>query len=300
MDCARTTAGIVVFFMQVRSARPDLPTVVDAWRAEGSLSFFEVFDWTARLIRNPDDPVADWVVTDLPTPPAVDRVTPGPGAVAYDGFLYAYGWRDGHELRAGRLRGKPRYRGFRTPRRAFLVRWPEGQIEAGLLHPQWWTGVGWDPQQANAVPVLDDPATEFTVHRHGDRFILVDTLGWFAGVDRVPALRPLRVLKRLPRAGRILSLLGLVRVSLRVRTAPAPQGPWSDPVRVFRPRVDRDVLVYAGKAHPQLAGEGLACTYAQIALTADRTLADASVYYPRFVEVSVPGVASDHGVQRCR
>ena len=286
MDCARTSAGIVVFLMRVRSARPDLPTVVDAWRAEGSLMFFEVFDWTARLISNPDEPVGEWVVTDLPTPPAVDRVTPGPGAVAHDGQLYAYGWRDGHELRPGRFRRRPRYRGFRTPRRAFLARWPERELASGLLDPQWWTGSGWDSDQSRAVAVLDDPATEFTVHREGEQFVLVDTLGWFAGVDRVRALRPLRVLKRLPRIGRALSLLGLVRVSLRVRTAPAPQGPWSDPVRVFRPRVARDVLVYAGKAHPQLAGEGLACTYAQIALTADRTLDDASVYYPRFVQVS--------------
>lgn len=288
MDCARTDVGIVVFFMRVRSARPDLPTVLDAWRAEGSLMFFEVFDWTARLIRNPDDPVDEWDVVELATPPARDRVMPGPGAVAHDGHLYAFGWRDGHELRPGRLRRTPRYRGFRTPRRAYVARWPVSDLETGLLEPRWWDGADWVGDQSRAVPVLDDPATEFTVHRDGGAFVCVDVLGWFAVIDRYPRLAFLRVLKRLPRVGRVLSLLGLVRPSLTVRRAPAPQGPWSRPERVFALRPARDVLAYAGKAHPQLdsgpAG-GLLCTYAQIALTADRTLGDPSLYYPRFVSI---------------
>ena len=297
MDCARTDAGVVVFFMQVRSARPDLPTVVDAWRAEGSLTFFEVFDWTARLIRNPDDPVAEWEVVELATPAAVDRVVPGPGAVAHEGHLYAFGWRDGHELRPGRLRRTPRYRGFRTPRRAFVARWPVALLEQGLLDPQWWDGSQWQADQGRALAVIDDPATEFTVHRDGDGFVLVDTLGWLAGVDRVGWLAPLRVLKRLPRVGRLLTALGLLRVSLTVRRAPAPQGPWTRPVRVFAPQVARDVLVYAGKAHPQLSGPGLVCTYAQIALKADRTLDDDGLYYPRFVTVP-SALASGRGGQR--
>ncbi len=286
MDCARTDVGIVVFFMRVRSSRPDLPTVLDSWRAEGSLMFFDVFDWTAVLIRNPDHPVANWQVEPLGTPPAVDRVIPGPGAVSHDGHLYAYGWRDGHSLRPGLLRRTPRYHGRRHPRQAFVLRWPVDTIAAGLHAPQWWTGHGWHPDQGRAAAVVDDPATEFTVHRDQatGEFLLVGTTGWFVGVDRVSALRPLRVLKRLPRVGRLLSMLGLIRASLTVRRAPAPQGPWSAQVRVFSPKVASDVVVYAGKAHPQLTG-GLVCTYAQIALKADRTLSDESLYYPRFIRV---------------
>jgi hypothetical protein len=45
------------------------------------------------------------------------------------------------------------------------------------------------------------------------------------------------------------------------------------------------VHVYAGKGHPQLSGDGLVCTYAQIALKCDRTLDDETLYYPRFVRV---------------
>ena len=286
MAGARTPIGVVVFFMQVRSARPDLPTVLDSWRAEGSLNFFEVFDWTAALIHNPDDPVSSWRVDRLPTPPAVNRVMPGAGAFADADHLYAYGWRDGHELRPGRFRKKPRYRGFWRPRLAYLARWPVEQVPTGLHDPQWWCGSGWTGDQTRAVAVIDGPATEFTVHREVDgTFVLTEMAGWLTGVDGVRALRGLRVLKRLPTASRLLTRLGLLRVSLSLRRAPAPQGPWSEPVRLHTPRVARDVLVYAGKAHPQLSGGGLVCTYAQIALKADRTLDDDSLYYPRFVRV---------------
>jgi len=290
MAGARTPSGIVVFFMQVRSARPDLPTMLDAWRAEGSLNFFEVFDWTAALISNPDDPVADWHVERLSTPPAVDRVMPGPGVLVHDGHLYAYGWRDGHELRPGRFGRKARYRGFWRPRLAYLLRWPLDQVPSGLHDPQWWHGGSWAADPAGAAPVVSSPATEFSVHpdpRVGG-FVLTEAAGWLRGVDGVPGLGRLEVLKRLPRSSRLLSLLGLLRVSVSVRRSPAPEGPWSAPVRVLTPKVARDVLVYAGKAHPQLGSDELVCTYAQIALTADRTLDDESLYYPRFVRVRLP------------
>ena len=287
MAGARTPVGIVVFFMRVRTARPDLPTVLDAWRAEGSLNFFEVFGWTAALITNPDDAVDTWSVTMLDTPPAVDRIMPGAGAVVHDGHLHAYGWRDGHELRAGRISKKVRYRGFRKPRLAYLLRWPVEDIASGLGHPQWWCGTGWNVDHRQAAAVVDSPATEFTVHRDRvtGQFVLVEATGWLRAVDGVAALHWLRVLKRLPRTSRLLSRAGLLRVYVSVRRAAGPEGPWSDPERVFRPKLAKDVLVYAGKAHPQLVSDGLVCSYAQIALKADRTLDDDTLYYPRFVRV---------------
>lgn len=288
MAGARVPAGIVVFFMRVRSARPDLPTVIDAWRAEGSLRFFEVFDWTAALIRDPDGPVQDWQVDVLPTPAAVNRIIPGAGALSDGDHLYAYGWRDGHELRRGRIRKTPRYRGFRRPRLAYLMRWPVERVPQGLHHPQWWCGDGWDLDPARAAPVVDSPATEFTVHRHRDgSFVLVEASAWLRGVDDLSWLRSLQILKRLPSTSRALTVTGLLKVSLSVRRAAAPWGPWSPPQRVLTPRVARDVLVYAGKAHPQLGGPGLACTYATIARTADRTLDDDTLYHPRFAQVVI-------------
>lgn len=284
MAGARTPVGVVVFFMRVRSARPDLPTVIDAWRAEGALNFFDVFDWTAVLIENPDDPVGEWRVRGLETPPVVDRVMPGAGVLVDGEHLYAYGWRDGHALRPGIIGRRPRYRGFWRPRLAYLLRWPVEQIPRGLHEPQWWCGGGWDVDPSRAVSVIDSPATEFTVHRDARGFVLTEAAPWLRGVDGVPALRLLRVLKRLPKSSRLLTVLRLLRVSVSVRRSDALEGPWSDPVRVFTPKVARDVHVYAGKGHPQLSGAGeLVCTYAQIALKCDRTLDDSSLYYPRFV-----------------
>jgi hypothetical protein len=248
--------------------------------------FFDVFDWTAALVENPDDPVDSWSVRMLPTPPVHDRVMPGAGVVVDGDHLYAYGWRDGHTLRPGLLRKRPRYRGFRRPRLAYLLRWPVSQIPSGLLDPQWWCGDGWSADAARAAPVIDSPATEFTVHRDGEAFLLTEAAAWLWGVDGVPALRSLRALKRFPKSSRALTVLGLLKVSLSVRRADALQGPWSDAVRVLTPKVARDVHVYAGKGHPQLSGDGLVCTYAQIALTCDRTLDDDALYYPRFVRVS--------------
>ena len=286
MAGARTSVGVVVFFMRVRTARPDLPTVTDAWRAAGSMYFFDVFDWTAALIENPDDPVPSWSVRMLPAPAAVDRVMPGAGVVVDGDHLHAYGWRDGHTLRPGRFGGRPRYRGFRRPRLAFLLRWPVAQLPSGLHDPEWWCGDGWSTDASRAAPVIDSPATEFTVHRDGDGFVLTEAAAWLRGVDGVPALRTLRVLKRLPKSSRVLTVVGLLKVSVSIRRAPALHGPWTDPARCFTPKVARDVHVYAGKGHPQLDGGGdLVCTYAQIALTCDRTLDDDTLYFPRFVVV---------------
>jgi hypothetical protein len=290
MAGARTPAGVVVFFMQVRSARPDLPTVLDAWRAEGSLRFFEVFDWKAALITNPDEPISRWDVQMLATPPAVDRVMPGAGAICVGDYLYAYGWRDGHELRPGLLRRRPRYHGYWRPRLGYLLRW-RVERDSGLQEPQWWCGSGWDANPGAAVSVIESPATEFTVHEDDERggFVLVEAAPWLLGVDRLRVLGALQVLKRFPSTNRALSWLRLLRGSVSVRRAPALTGPWSRPTRVFTPRVAKDVLVYAGKAHPQLSGQGdLVCTYAQISFKADRTLADDSLYYPRFIRVRPP------------
>lgn len=289
MAGARTPAGIVVFFMSVRSARPELASVIDAWRAAGSMYFFDVFDWTAALIENPDDAVGEWRVRMLDTSPVVDRVMPGAGVVVHGDHLYAYGWRDGHTLRPGRIRRKPRYRGFRHPRLAYLVRWPLAQVPVGLDAPQWWCGDGWTADAGRAAAVIDSPATEFTVHHDGAGFVLTEAAGWLTGVDGVPALRSLRVLKRLPKSSRALTVAGLLKVSVSIRRAAALDGPWSEPVRLFTPKVARDVHVYAGKAHPQLTGPTgeLVCTYAQIALSCDRTLDDETLYYPRFVRAAL-------------
>jgi hypothetical protein len=70
---------------------------------------------------------------------------------------------------------------------------------------------------------------------------------------------------------------GVGAATMALRTAPAPEGPWSGPESFFRPpeSEEGDTDVYAGKAHPGLTGADIVATYVP-----------ASLYFPRFVKVS--------------
>ena len=71
-----------------------------------------------------------------------------------------------------------------------------------------------------------------------------------------------------------------------VRTATAAIGPWSPACAAFTPPEsgEPDVLVYAAKAHPELAGGSLVITYATNGTLA-QVATSPSLYYPRFVRV---------------
>lgn len=135
--------------------------------------------------------------------------------------------------------------GWDSGRRVFLARWP---IEtAPDAQPEWWTGSDWGRDAQPAV-VIKKGATEFTVHRDGM---------WYQ--------------------------TQMLDGRLVVRRAEQLQGPWSEPEPIMTPEeaLRPEVFLYAGKAHPHLAGADLVLTYASIA-EADATLNDDSIYYPRF------------------
>ena len=94
-----------------------------------------------------------------------------------------------------------------------------------------------------------------------------------------------------PRLGGYLYLEshGFGASEIAIRTAPALTGPWSDRQTVFRPPESgrEKVLVYAGKAHPQLAGADLVVTYATNSLDVAAMVRDTSLYYPRFVKLTI-------------
>jgi len=72
------------------------------------------------------------------------------------------------------------------------------------------------------------------------------------------------------------------------RTAPAPEGPWSDPTVVFRPpEATRDgAFVYAGKAHPELDGGGaLVVTYVPSGFDGFPASLDGVYYFPFFARL---------------
>jgi len=147
----------------------------------------------------------------------------------------------------------------------FLARWARGPASRGeLSEPEWWDGRGYSASGEPAA-VFRGGQVEFSVHRDSStgRFVQVQTLG-FGGADIV------------------------------VRTASAPEGPWSDPVPVNRPEefLRPGVMVYAAKAHPWAPGAGLAVTYNTNALDFGELARDGSLYYPRFVRVALPGDAA--------
>jgi len=72
------------------------------------------------------------------------------------------------------------------------------------------------------------------------------------------------------------------------RTAPAPEGPWSEPTTIFRPpEATRDgAFVYAGKAHPELDGGGaLVVTYVPSGFDGFPAALDGVYYFPFFARV---------------
>jgi hypothetical protein len=75
-----------------------------------------------------------------------------------------------------------------------------------------------------------------------------------------------------------------------LRFAPAPAGPWGDPIEVFRcPEMDwpSKAFCYAAKAHPELpsAPDELLITYAANSWDFWNLFKDPRLYWPRFVRV---------------
>lgn len=74
------------------------------------------------------------------------------------------------------------------------------------------------------------------------------------------------------------------------RFATTPDGPWSEPVLLYRCPEGRDktTFTYAGKAHPQLAGEReLVISYAVNAFELAPVINNAELYWPTFVRVKL-------------
>jgi hypothetical protein len=134
-----------------------------------------------------------------------------------------------------------------------LARWSVDDAARGdLSSAEWWCGGdGWKTHDAaNPATVIGAGAPEFSVSAGGRLapFVLVQSEGYGA-------------------------------TTLALRTADAPEGPWTDATSFFRPPESfaDEAFVYAGKAHAELSGADLVATYVSGAL-----------YYPRFVRITYP------------
>ena len=151
----RIEDDLLLFFMQVRAPRgsgPDDP--IQDWREQGPLSFFDVYDWTAFIIRNPDDHPDSWKVESADRAPNPLGIVTGASLLIEGDHLISFGWKD-HNV--------------------FLSRWPKAEAAGGDLRKmQWWNRDDWSDDADDAASVADEAKTEFTVHRGNDgRYCMV-------------------------------------------------------------------------------------------------------------------------------
>jgi hypothetical protein len=127
-------------------------------------------------------------------------------------------------------------------------------------HWQFWTGRDWSRRRTDATPVCDHVADELSIHKQGRHWVMVYME---------------------PNLGR----------RIMVRTARALSGPWTGPRIIYEcpePAIDKHQIVYAARAHPELAGSSsrdLLVSYAVNSTDFALMLADAGIYRLRFLRV---------------
>ncbi len=147
-----------------------------------------------------------------------------------------------------------------SDRRALLARTPMGTLgEAGCW--RFFDGDSWvrDPNEAKAL--FSGASVEYSVHktRSGDYFYVSNDEG---GMSR-----------------RIVA-----------RTAPRPEGPWSEPFLVGEaPEHEGTVFAYNAKAHPEASPpNALLISYNLNTTDLDQVVEEADIYRPRFLLWSPP------------
>lgn len=156
------------------------------------------------------------------------------------------------------------------PHRGALARFALRDLATDPVPLACWLGDRWAPATGAAAPaeVLADAGPECSLHALGANWLHVWSRGFGA-------------------------------TTVAARTAPAPQGPWSEPIDLFVPPESRAprAFVYAGKAHPELdAGTGwLAISYAANTFEFGELFAPAGqqhLYWPRFWRVPAAPLGS--------
>lgn len=81
---------------------------------------------------------------------------------------------------------------------------------------------------------------------------------------------------------------GFGATTLAIRTAAAPEGPWSSAESFFRPpeSFEEGAFVYAGKGHPEIRGGGMAVSYVPSRFESDLRPQPKDYYFPHFVSVT--------------
>lgn len=146
-----------------------------------------------------------------------------------------------------------------SPRELYLLKFQLAAALAGdLSAPLFWTGDGWG-KAADRESIMDFVAPEFSIH-------YAEPLGLYVYTETA----------------------GFGATTIAIRTAPRMHGPWTGPRDLLRPPESArpDAFVYAGKAHPELAGGDSIVTYVP---SSQHPLPEAlgePLYYPRFARIT--------------
>jgi hypothetical protein len=220
--------------------------------ALGPFGFKPVGRWLA-VVENPDDDPEAWRVRQRAVPfgdfgPGGRERSWGAAVLAEGDHLYVYGYAEEGE-------------GLGKKRRLTAARVPAGKLD-DFGAWRFRTRDGWSDKPADAAPLADGLATEFSVSRApgGKGYVAVYTENGLG--DRVVA-----------------------------RFADAPEGPWSAPLLLYtcpEMRKDKGVFCYSAKAHPWAAGDDeLLVSYCVNTWEFARLFRDDAVYRPKFVRVKL-------------
>ena len=143
---------------------------------------------------------------------------------------------------------------------AYLARIPKGQFE---IQPEYWTTEGWSDDRSLLAPVLTaDTSMPVSVERFGSVYVAVSDEGDWFGDDVI------------------------------VRTAPAPQGPWTEQVRYRPEKRCEECNNYGAEVLPWLDGDDILVAQSNNSWDMSQSLADANRYRIDVRAVSVPGITA--------
>lgn len=141
----------------------------------------------------------------------------------------------------------------------YLFRWSDSLLAHHMMTPDVWCGtMGWRQLTEHETPSpVMNAGTEFSVTFSEFCHTFIQTQSH-----------------------------GFGRSDIKLRYAPAPEGPWSAPITILRPEeYSREgIMMYAAKEHPELQGGQMIITYATNSSLFEG-LADTSLYYPRFARM---------------
>ena len=246
-DCALLPDGktLVIFFMDM------MPT--------NTGFHFDVAGYQVAVIKNSNNSPDKWDVKWVKNVSEYCnlKILLGSGGVLVDDdYLYAYGFSNNEKIKG-----------------ITLARWSLELFEqsgANLSNPQWWVGsnIQWkeEKQLGSMLPAMlwDKQQVEFTVTK-------VD-LGLYV------------MFQAYPQNGFIGNANMVYRVSR------ALTGPWSNQIVLYEKLYrdipcPEDIMIYAGKYHPELTGAGFVFTYATNTTNPNTLWNWSNIYYPRFLKI---------------